>query len=83
MRTVVKEIRRCDVAENFMVTVEADGQEKSFRLSVVSPDFYSVKFDRDFEEVFANSMAPKKIARLVIDAYAGKAQVFPVDLGDI
>jgi hypothetical protein len=89
MRTIVTDIRQGASAEDFIITVLVDGRQKTFHLSVVvlsSPDqLYTLHAEdgRDFENTFEHSMAPKKIAGLVLRWYGGEMIPLPIDLGDI
>lgn len=84
MKTIVKSIRQSGPAEEFVVEVLVNGMAKAFRLSVVLPGLHSITAaDRSFLDTFQYSMAPRKIAGLVIDTYKGQAAKLPIDLGDI
>ena len=84
MKTIVASIRQDGPPEEFLVGVVVDGVEASFRLRVNLPGLYSVEpVGRKYLDLFRYSMAPRKIARLVIEAYKGNVATFPIDLGDI
>ena len=85
MRTVVMDIRQGASAEEFVVTVLVNDHQKTFRLHVVLPHRLTLQAEnsRDFENTFEHSMAPKRIAGLVLRSYRGEIIHLPIDLGDI
>jgi len=77
MRTIVTNIRQSGAPEEFVVEALVDGIEESFRLRVTLPDLLSVQpIGRRFLDVFEYSMAPRKIAGLVVGVYKGQPADF-------
>lgn len=84
MRTIVVAIHQGSCPEEFVVDTLIDGTPRSFRLRVVLPGMFSVTTEEaEFYDAFELSMAPRRIARLVIAVYKREPVVLPVDLGEI
>lgn len=83
IRVVVTGVRGAGSPETYVVDMMIDGMARSFEFAVAPRSFFSLSTEREFDNVFQQSLGVGGIVEVVYRYHKGEPIDFPVDIGEV